>query len=337
MKFVFVISTLLFSSQIILNWAVDLDAITFLPPPSTTTNLVAGQVVGYYNGGVAWSFIPNTKLVVTQIGYKNDYGSQDVQGLRIGFWDAAKKPVASYVLGDTFAAEETDTNRITYGSIAPLVLQAGQQYFITADTPKNTQVVESFSSDLSDTEIPHFATSGNIAYGGLFDFDAVSGNLFSRGAPNVVILGPTFRYQTASEFEPRLNVASAGNAVVLSWPKTRDAFVLETATSVGSSTWQPTGDAPSLVSDQYSVKYQPPDNSPRFFRLRMIVYRARFLPNARLKFYRKSRSCRKNDEIRARRSRWENLSIPLNAPNADSRRTPTALSRHPSSKRVGRV
>ena len=48
----------------------DSDAVTFLPFP-----LLSLQGLGHTYGGVGWSFAPRTNLLVTWVGYKNDYTS----------------------------------------------------------------------------------------------------------------------------------------------------------------------------------------------------------------------------------------------------------------------
>jgi hypothetical protein len=48
----------------------DSDAVTFLPFP-----LLSLQGLGHTYGGVGWSFVPRINLLVTWVGYKNDYTS----------------------------------------------------------------------------------------------------------------------------------------------------------------------------------------------------------------------------------------------------------------------
>lgn len=177
----------------------DTDALTF--PPSGVV-----QADGYHNGGVGWSFVPKADLVVTWVGYKDDYNpTQGITGLRITFWGPRSTPLAGYLSDDFAASEERDTNHVVYGKILPLLLTAGTQYYVTSDLGTNPQVVEAFSSDLSQTDVPRFAAASDLTYQGIYEYDVGNGTLTLKSSSSSaasLLLGPTFRYALASELAP---------------------------------------------------------------------------------------------------------------------------------------
>jgi hypothetical protein len=246
----------------------DTDAVAF--PPSASLSL---QVVGYLNGGVGWSFVPKTNLLVTWVGYKNDYATTEgIAGLRMTFWSSTNTVVASYLSEDLAASAEADTNRVVYGRIRPLLLTSETQYFITSDLGTNTQIVEVFSPDSTQTDTPFFRAAPELAYRGVYDYDVANGFLRgdSFGVENL-LLGPTFRFRVASEAVPHLKIELAADVLMLSWPTNTPACVIDTSKSIADANWQEMTDTPhaSIVGGRYFFAYRPPDNQPRFFRLRL--------------------------------------------------------------------
>jgi hypothetical protein len=239
------------------------DAITFAEP-------VTLRAQGYINGGMAWSFLPKVDVVVTSLGFMNPYAGTSFDPLRIGLWNSDEKQIVSYTVRDTLSLEETDTNYVAYGRIVPVLLKGGQQYFITSDRGDfGTQVVIVFALDSSNTNLPHCAMGPELTYIGSYDFGPTGGTFDLRSGTNVALLGPTFRYELASVFEPRLSVRAVQDGVELSWPSSSANFVLESATRMDAAVWEPLTDAPDATSAGYSVTYHPADAQPRFFRLRI--------------------------------------------------------------------
>lgn len=259
------VPTLLLSLQLF-DARGDTDAVAF--PPSASLSL---QAVGFF-GGVGWSFVPKTNLLVTRVGFYEDFTVGGINGLRITFWSSTNTVVASYLSEDLAASAEVDTNYVVYGMIPPLLLAAETQYFITSDLGTNFQIVEVFSPDPTQIDTPLFRAAPELAYGGVYDYDVANGFLRADSfRVENLLLGPTFRFRVASEAVPHLKIELAADVLMLSWPTNTPACVIETSKSSADANWQKMTDAPppSTLGDHYSFAYRPPDNQPRFFRLRL--------------------------------------------------------------------
>lgn len=229
--------------------------------------------VGYLNGGVGWSFVATTNLVVTWIGYRNTYTpTGGITGVRITFWASTNAPLASYLSDNLAGLGERDTNDIVYGRVSPLLLEAGREYFVTSDLGTNAQALEIYSSDLSQTEDRPFQAASDLLYRGVCEYDAGSGFLKpDRFSASGLLLGPTFRYQSAATAIPRLMIELVGGAVLLAWPTNTPECVVEVSSLIASTTWEQATNAPppTISGDRYLYTYRLPDNQPRFFRLRL--------------------------------------------------------------------
>jgi hypothetical protein len=259
-----IVPTVLLSVQAALCARADTDAITFPPSPIS-------QVVGYYNGVLGWSFVPTTNLLVTWVGYKNVYGpTSGVAGLTITFWSSTNTPMTSYLSDNLTASRERDSNRVIYAKIDPFLLLAQNQYYISSDLGSDAQAVEMFTSDFSRTDMPFFQAASELMYQGAYTYDAGNGFL-KPWIPVMLFLGPTFRYQLAFQAVPRLSIERVGNSVVLAWPTNALDCVVETSTCIATSSWEELSNAPppSVTGGRYVYTYYPPDDQPRFFRLRL--------------------------------------------------------------------
>ena len=67
--------------------------------------------------------------------------------------------------------------------------------------------------------------------------------------------------------EPRLEIAAAGNATLLSWPVTAGGYVIETTPTLITPAWEGVTNAPVISADRYVLTNSWSDQS-RFFRLR---------------------------------------------------------------------
>ena len=237
----------------------DTDALCF--PASTNTH-----AVGFLNNGVGWLFVPTTNLIVTWVGFENLYTPTGwIVNVRITFWTSTNTPVVTYS-SDYFASPaEMDTNNIIYGKVGPLFLSAGHEYFVTLDLGLNTAVVvEEYTTDFSD--LRPFRSAPELTYLGGYDYDVAGGSL-TPNSPGL-LLGPTFRFQVASEASPRLEIKATRNAVVLAWPTNAPSCFVETAQSPTATIWEQVSNAPVVLSERYFLTNQPSDLT-RFFRLRL--------------------------------------------------------------------
>jgi hypothetical protein len=160
-------------------------------------------------GSVGWTFQPTTGISVTSLGaftYALPSGSTDV-----GLWNSDGTLLASVLV--TSGSTLVDQSR--YVAITPLLLAAGQTYFLGEYSSSGT--IQSIAIDPNDPSGPDgYATMGPdiqleaAAYGNpAFGFPTVT-----EGAPGSAIIAPNFQFQPVPE-PSALGLAGAGLAALL--------------------------------------------------------------------------------------------------------------------------
>jgi len=249
----------------------DTDALLF----PASSNL---PVIGYFNGGVGWSFVPRTNLLVTWVGHDDTDGIGDWgPDAKVTFWISTNTPSASYSSASLTAPVQIDKTNlaygVVYGKVAPLLLTASTQYWVTLDFGSNTvQALEGYFASTSQSDLPGrpFQAASELTYLGLDQYDLNRGFLvpFSPSTTGL-LLGPTFRFLVAAEAVPPIRVESIAGGISLSWPTNALDCVVETSTALPGGVWEQVSSAPRVTGDRYAAPYQFVDNQPRFFRLRL--------------------------------------------------------------------
>lgn len=246
----------------------DTDALVF----PVSSNVIA---VGFSNLGEGWSFVPSTNLVVTWVGYEDSDGYGDwAANAKVTFWTSTNTPLAAYTSASLTAPVEIDSNSVAYGmvygKISPMALMATREYYITLDRGSNAQVLEVFTSGLSDKDSRPFQAASELRYLGVDDYDVPNGLLQPRSSSATgLLLGPTFRFLVAAEVVPRLEIESSSGGVALAWPTNAPDCVVESSTSLVGAVWEQVSNAPTVSGNRYISPYHFADNQPRFFRLRL--------------------------------------------------------------------
>jgi hypothetical protein len=106
----------------------DRDAITF--PVPTNGNI---QIVGYFNGGIGWSFVANTNLLVTWVGS----WSIPLLGVwptddELTFWTSPTTPIATYSADQIATPLDWETNQV--GVWTDLSVAAGGRKTVLRDS-----------------------------------------------------------------------------------------------------------------------------------------------------------------------------------------------------------
>jgi len=187
----------------------------------------------------------------------------------ITFWTSTNTPLVAYSANSIVNPVEQDTNRVRYGKIAPLILTAGNEYFVTLDFGSNSAVVvEAFSTDLSDVEVRPLQTAPELASLGVYDYNVSSGSLKPSAQPSgLVLLGPTFRFQVGTIAPPPLEIRlSLGDSQLIAWPTNATGYTLQSTTNLASPVWSTNSPSPVVVNGQYTVT-NPISGKQQFFRL----------------------------------------------------------------------
>jgi hypothetical protein len=234
----------------------DTDALLF--PPSTNV-----QTVSYSTAGVGWSFAVATNIAVTQVGFWGSTNSTGWQLAGVAIWASTNKPLATYAFRDLASKAKTDTNGVTYAPIAPLGLEAGEQYYITMYRPDGV-AFEIRSTDPSAKDFRPFAPAPGLTFGHNYDYDAASGTFAPKLAGGMVALGPTFQFQ----IRPKLEILPVARAIALAWPTNAAGFALQTSPGLSGGNWAEVTNTPAL-SGSFYVLTNVWNDRVRFFRLKL--------------------------------------------------------------------
>lgn len=156
-------------------------------------------VAGYTANGVGWSFVPNSDLLVTGIS---------ATAPQVSFWQGESQLLAAYIYAGPYGSLVTGPST-NFQSIQPLLLSAGQKYFISAQSSNfaTSTALFVYSRNGAGSPPPYgpppFATSSDI-----IDFASYylypNGQWSSPVTPasdniNYALLGPNFQYQVVPE------------------------------------------------------------------------------------------------------------------------------------------
>jgi len=224
----------------------------FLPEAKADTDAVTNlgpAFVGYYNGGVGFSFVPTTNLAVTRVGYLDLGASRPI----INFWAGTNYVIASYPL-----IPGAGGGQMVYSNVT-LTLLAGQPYSITLqDVPFNFLTVFAFTNLQVAPQLTAY-TSETISTNGQFD----------NFSPNVSYLGPNFSYQiqTTALPQPLLEINSSNaNTAMVTWPAPSPGFVLVQNTSLTTTDWTLVTNTVNAVNGTNQVLVSPLTGN-QFYRL----------------------------------------------------------------------
>lgn len=143
----------------------------------------------YSHGGIGWTFVPSTDLIVTSIGITATVGVP----VRVGFWAGTDRCITNYVAFSW-------TNTLTYESISPLFLTAGTDYGISFEATNLSSGIVIFDgySRYGVEGIPVFDTSPYITQFENFVI-STNGQWTPSPAPGIngdyLYLGATFRFE----------------------------------------------------------------------------------------------------------------------------------------------
>jgi hypothetical protein len=151
-------------------------------------------VAGYTRDGVGWSFVPVRDLFVTGV---NSSAPQ------VSFWQGPNQLLATYTYSGPYGTLFTGppTN---FQSIPPLLLYAGQTYYVSTQNPDPTGQIFFFSfgrNGAGDFEL--FAPSQDLTDFACYYHSRI-GEWLSPVAPpyenaNYALVGPNFQYQVVPE------------------------------------------------------------------------------------------------------------------------------------------
>lgn len=160
-------------------------------------NIAPGPgIPGYILGGVGWSFVPTSDLLVTGIS------STDPQ---VDFWLGTNQNVASFFYAGPYETGGFVFNNgapTNFQSVSNLLLFAGQTYFISTQETNFTQLASPFFYSFNGTNGPAFSTSTYISQ---FASYLLSTN--GQWSPLVtppdnsynVYIGPNFQFEVIPE------------------------------------------------------------------------------------------------------------------------------------------
>jgi hypothetical protein len=142
---------------------------------------------------LGWTFQPQTDINVTALGAFS-YVLQNPGNLEIGLWDSGGNLLASNAVSITGTSAAT-----VYSSIAPLMLMAGQTYYLSAYSPSQTVYFYVVGPN-SDT-YGYAIMSPEIQLGGLaFNTNRVFAFPSSiEGQPGDAVVMPNFQFEAVPE------------------------------------------------------------------------------------------------------------------------------------------
>lgn len=146
------------------------------------------------NGPIGWTFQPNTDIDVTALGIF-DYLVPSHGNLEVGMWNSSGTLLAS----QTISAGSMAVDQSLYESIAPLLLLAGETYYVAAYSaagPLSAVVVTPGSPPNGYATMSPEIQLGLAAYssGSGFSFPATT-----DGNPGYAIIAPNFEFQAVPE------------------------------------------------------------------------------------------------------------------------------------------
>ena len=172
-----ILATFLFPQPLVAQGT--LNALTYISP--SPVYFGQGGIHSYVVGGVGWSFVPTSDLLVTSV-YTYD-------GTQVTFWQGPSQIISNI---------DYPSLSGSFQPIAPLLLSAGQTYFISS---QNSNLNLALNVVLYSDELSPFTNSPYITQFENYQFSqSAQWSPFPDGAnASVFSLGPNFQFQVVPE------------------------------------------------------------------------------------------------------------------------------------------
>jgi hypothetical protein len=162
--------------------------------PSLSGGVFLGKISSSVNRSFGWTFQPLTDIDVTALG-AFDYIVPANGVLEVGLWDANGTLLAS----GTVSAASTSVNQSLYDSITPVMLTAGQTYYLAAYSAASLQFY-----DAGPDANPSY---GNVTMSpeiqlGVIAYTPDAGFAFpstTEGSQDDAIIAPNFKFEAVPE------------------------------------------------------------------------------------------------------------------------------------------
>jgi hypothetical protein len=157
-----------------------------------------GAVIGYSMQGIGWSFVPTSDIWVTAI---------NSTAPEVDFWLGTNQNIATYNYAGPYQAGQhifSASPSTNFQTIEPLLLSAGQTYFISTQQTNFTSSVNTFAYSLNGTNgLLPFNASPYISQFASYSLSS-DGQWSSTTSPasenvNLALLGPNFQFQVVPE------------------------------------------------------------------------------------------------------------------------------------------
>jgi hypothetical protein len=157
-------------------------------------NPVSSSIYASINGPIGWTFQPTTAINVTSLG-AFDYLMPSQGSLQVGLWNDSGTLLASR----TVSAASSMVGLSHYESISPLLLLAGQTYYVAAYSAAGNLTAIVVTPDITPNGFATMSPEiqlGRVAYssGSGFSFPAIT-----EGNPGYAIVAPNFEFQAVPE------------------------------------------------------------------------------------------------------------------------------------------
>jgi hypothetical protein len=206
---------------------------------------------GYVIGGVGWTFVPTSALLVTGIA---------ATAPQVSLWQGTNQIIANY---DCLGAWPYN-----FQSITPLLLSAGQRYAISAQNSNFTSEVDFMVYGPPGGSVydpPPFNLSPYISQ--FASYLLSSTGQWSPMTPppnntNYLGFGPNFQFQVV----PSLTISQSSSSVVVSWPYPSNGWTLQQNVDLSTTNWTASGYTISNDGTNNNITIMPPTGN-LFFRL----------------------------------------------------------------------
>jgi hypothetical protein len=176
--------------------------------PSSSGGVAFGPISSSVNRSFGWTFQPLTDIDVTALG-AFDYIVPATGVVDVGLWDATGTLLAS----GTVSAASTSVNQSLYESITPVMLTAGQTYYLAAYSAASFQFY-----DAGPDANPSY---GNVTMSpeiqlGVIAYTPNAGFAFpstTEGSHDDAIIAPNFQFDVVPE--PSTVCLLGGGSIIL--------------------------------------------------------------------------------------------------------------------------
>jgi len=155
---------------------------------------ISSAIYASFNGPMGWTFQPLVNINVTALGAFS-YIVPGAGGVKVGLWDASGSLLAS----NTITTASTLDNQSRYKTVTPVLLTAGQTYYLAAYIPlgQGSPIAVTPSSE------PYgYATMSSEIQLGMVAYSQNSGFSFpgtTDGYTGCAIIAPNFQYTVVPE------------------------------------------------------------------------------------------------------------------------------------------